>query len=92
LHFESNLGSFASNELGDRYYENNATKQMEIFTKTNYKSPIVKRFGDLQMHNVNKRQMHGRNRLVNANFNFFKSKAGLNFEIDSNALYFSYAK
>jgi hypothetical protein len=52
LHFESNLGSFASNELGDRYYEDNATKQMEIFTKANFKSPIVKRFGDLQMRNV----------------------------------------
>jgi iron complex outermembrane receptor protein len=26
--------------------------------------------------------------LVNANFNFFNPKAGLNFEIDSNALYF----
>ena len=82
-------------ELGDRYYEDNATKtDGNVFTKANYQlTDELSVFGDLQIRNVQYKANAAETGLVNANFNFFNPKAGLNFEIDAqNALYFSYAR
>ncbi|MBC5840167.1 TonB-dependent receptor [Flavobacterium sp. F-380] len=97
LHFGKVIWArFASNsELGDRYYEDNATKtDGNVFTKANYQiTDELSVFGDLQIRNVQYKANATETGLVNANFNFFNPKAGLNFEIDSqNALYFSYAR
>jgi iron complex outermembrane receptor protein len=87
---------FASqSELGDRYYDDAATKtDGNIFAKANYQ--IVEKlslFGDLQLRNVHYKANSPETGLVNDNFNFFNPKAGLSFEInDKNQLYASYAR
>jgi iron complex outermembrane receptor protein len=87
---------FASqSELGDRYYDDAATKtDGNFFAKANYQ--IVDKlslYGDLQLRNVHYKANSPETGLVNDNFNFFNPKAGLNFEInDNNQLYASYAR
>jgi iron complex outermembrane receptor protein len=87
---------FASqSELGDRYYDDAATKtDGNVFAKANYQ--IVEKlslYGDLQVRNVHYKANSPETGLVNDNFNFFNPKAGLNFEInDNNQLYASYAR
>jgi iron complex outermembrane receptor protein len=87
---------FASqSELGDRYYDDVATKtDGNVFAKANYQ--IVEKlslFGDLQLRNVHYKANSPETGLVNDNFNFFNPKAGLSFEInDKNQLYASYAR
>ncbi|WP_414000035.1 TonB-dependent receptor [Flavobacterium sp. W1B] len=87
---------FASqSELDDHYYDDSALKtDGNIFAKANYQiTEKISLFGDLQLRNVHYKANSAEAGLVNANFNFFNPKAGLNFEINSNnALYFSYAR
>ena len=87
---------FASqSELGDRYYDNSATKNDgNVFAKANYQiSSKISLFGDLQLRNVIYKINSPETGIVNANFIFFNPKAGLNFDLDaSNSLYFSYAR
>lgn len=87
---------FASqSELGDKYYDNSATKNDgNVFAKANYQiSSKFSLFGDLQLRNVIYKIDSPETGLVNANFNFFNPKAGLNYAIsDKNILYFSYAR
>jgi len=87
---------FASqSELGDKYYDNSATKKDgNIFAKANYQiSSKLSFFGDLQLRNVLYKIDSPETGLVNANFNFFNPKAGLNYTIsDKNILYFSCAR
>jgi len=87
---------FASqSELGDRYYNDYATKtDGNIFAKANYQlSEKISLYGDLQLRNVNYKADSFETGLVNDNFNFFNPKAGLNFDINpKNALYFSFAR
>ncbi len=87
---------FASqSELGDKYYDNSATKyDGNIFAKANYQiSSKISLFGDLQLRNVLYKIDSPETGLVNANFNFINPKAGLNYTVDQkNVLYFSYAR
>jgi len=87
---------FASqSELGDRYYEDNATKtDGNFFAKANYQiTEKISLFGDLQLRNVHYKADSWETGVVNDNFNFFNPKAGFNYDIDlKNKLYFSYAK
>ena len=87
---------FASqSELGDKYYDNSATKNDgNIFAKANYQiSSKLSLFGDLQLRNVIYKIDSPETGLVNANFNFFNPKAGLNYTVNGkNVLYFSYAR
>ena len=87
---------FASqSELGDRYYDDFATKtDGNIFAKINYQiTKKISLYGDLQYRNVNYKANGVQATLVNDTFNFFNPKAGLNYEFnDKNTLYFSYAK
>ncbi len=87
---------FASqSELGDKYYDNSATKNDgNVFAKANYQiSSKISLFGDLQLRNVLYKIDSPETGLVNANFNFFNPKAGLNYTInEKNILYFSYAR
>jgi iron complex outermembrane receptor protein len=87
---------FASqSELGDKYYDNSATKNDgTIFAKANYQiSSKISLFGDLQLRNVIYKINSPETGLVNANFNFFNPKAGLNYTVsEKNILYFSYAR
>ena len=87
---------FASqSELGDRYYDDYATKtDGNIFAKANYQiTKKISLFGDLQYRNVNYKADGVQATLVHDTFNFFNPKAGLNYEFnDKNTLYFSYAK
>ncbi len=85
----------SQSELGDRYYEDDATKtDGNIFAKANYQiTEKISLFGDLQVRNVHYLADSYETGKVNDNFNFFNPKAGLNYDIDSkNKLYFSYAK
>jgi iron complex outermembrane receptor protein len=85
----------STSELGDRYYEDAATKtDGNIFAKANYQlTDKLSLFGDLQLRNVQYKANSGETGLVNDNFNFFNPKAGLNYEIDTyNQLYASYAR
>jgi len=85
----------SQSELGDRYYEDYASKtDGNIFAKVNYQvTKKISFFGDLQLRNVHYQANSYDTGLVNDNFNFFNPKAGLNFEInDKNKLYFSYAR
>ncbi|MDG2433631.1 TonB-dependent receptor [Flavobacterium sp.] len=85
----------STSELGDRYYEDFATKtDGNLFAKANYQIlDKLSVFGDLQIRSVHYKANGAETGLVNDNFNFFNPKAGLNFEIDvNNALYFSYAR
>ena len=87
---------FASqSELGDKYYDNAATKtDGNVFAKANYQiSTKISLFGDLQLRNVLYKINSPETRLVNDNFNFFNPKAGLNYILnEKNILYFSYAR
>jgi iron complex outermembrane receptor protein len=87
---------FASqSELGDRYYDDVATKtDGNVFAKANYQIlDKLSLYGDLQVRNVHYKANSPETGLVNDNFNFFNPKAGLNFEInDNNQLYASYAR
>ena len=87
---------FASqSELGNKYYDNSATKNDgAIFAKANYQiSSKFSLFGDLQLRNVIYKINSPETGLVNANFNFFNPKAGLNYTMnEKNILYFSYAR
>lgn len=87
---------FASqSELGNKYYDNSATKNDgNIFAKANYQiSSKISLFGDLQIRNVIYKIDSPQTGLVNANFNFFNPKAGLNYTMnEKNTLYFSYAR
>lgn len=89
-------GRYASqSELGDRYYDDAATKtDGNIFAKANYQvADKLSLFGDLQLRNVHYKANSPEIGLVNDNFNFFNPKTGLNFEIsDNNQLYASYAR
>jgi iron complex outermembrane receptor protein len=85
----------STSELGDRYYEDAATKtDGNLFAKANYQlTDKLSLFGDLQLRNVQYKANSGETGLVNDNFNFFNPKAGLNYEIDTkNQLYASYAR
>jgi len=85
----------STSELGDRYYEDNATKtDGNVFAKANYQiTEKISLFGDLQLRNVHYKADSWETGMVNDNFNFFNPKAGLNYDINSkNKLYFSYAK
>ncbi len=85
----------SQSELGDKYYDNSATKNDgNIFAKANYQiSSKISLFGDLQIRNVIYKIDSPETGLVNANFNFFNPKAGLNYTMnEKNTLYFSYAR
>ena len=85
----------SQSELGDRYYEDYASKtDGNVFAKANYQlTKKISFFGDVQLRNVYYKADSYDTGLVNDNFNFFNPKAGLNYEInDKNKLYFSYAK
>ena len=87
---------FAStNELGDRYYDDTATKNdFNVYAKLNYQvTKKLSLFGDLQLRNV----FYSANGIetgnVNDNFVFFNPKFGFTYDYNkNNALYFSYAK
>ncbi len=87
---------FASqSELGDRYYDNSATKwDGNAFAKINYQ--IVDKlslFGDFQIRNVNYKADSPETGKLNENFTFFNPKAGLTFTVnDKENIYFSYAR
>ena len=85
----------STSELGDRYYDDFATKtDGNIFAKANYQvADKLSLNGDLQLRNVHYKANASETGLVNDNFNFFNPKAGLSFEInDNNQLYASYAR
>ncbi|POY40308.1 TonB-dependent receptor [Flavobacterium alvei] len=85
----------SQSELGDRYYEDQATKtDGNIFAKANYQiTPKISLFGDLQLRNVTYKANSWETGTVDDTFTFFNPKAGLNYDIDAkNKLYFSYAR
>ena len=85
----------SQSELGDRYYEDQATKtDGNIFAKANYQiTPKISLFGDLQVRNVTYKANSWETGIVDDTFTFFNPKAGLNYDIDAkNKLYFSYAR
>lgn len=82
-------------ELGDRYYEDFATKtDGNFFAKANYQvTEQLSLYGDLQYRNVHYKADSPETGLVNDTFRFFNPKAGLNFKVnEANTLYFSYAR
>jgi len=84
-----------ASELGDRYYEDRATKtDGTAFAKANYQvNDQWSLFGDLQIRNVNYKANSNETGVVNDTFSFFNPKAGLNFTVNSkNNVYFSYAR
>lgn len=87
---------FASqSELGDRYYDDFATKtDGNLFVKANFQlSEKVSLYGDLQIRNVHYKANSLETGVVNDNFNFFNPKAGFNYDINSkNTIYFSFAR
>lgn len=87
---------FASqSELGDRYYDDFATKtDGNLFVKANFQlSEKVSLYGDLQIRNVHYKANSLETGVVNDNFNFFNPKAGFNYDINSkNSIYFSFAR
>jgi iron complex outermembrane receptor protein len=87
---------FASqSELGDRYYDDAATKtDGNVFAKANYQiAEKLSLFGDLQLRNVQYKADSPETGLVNDKFNFFNPKAGLNYTINQKSiLYLSYAR
>ena len=85
----------SKSELDDHYYDDTAIKtDGNVFAKANYQiTEKLNLFGDLQLRNVQYKTDGGEAGIVNANFNFFNPKAGLNYEINANnALYLSYAR
>jgi iron complex outermembrane receptor protein len=87
---------FASqSELGDRYYDDSATKtDGNLFVKANFQlTEKLSLYGDLQLRNVHYKANSLETGLVNDNFNFFNPKAGLNYDVNSkNSIYFSFAR
>ena len=87
---------FASqSELGDRYYDDVATKtDGNLYSKINYQATTkLSLFGDLQIRNVHYRANAIETGLVNDSFTFFNPKAGLNYTLNNNSnLYFSFAR
>ena len=84
-----------TSELGDRYYEDSATKtDGTAFAKANYQvNDQWSLFGDLQIRNVNYKANSDETGVVNDTFSFFNPKAGLNYTVNSkNNVYFSYAR
>ncbi len=82
-------------ELGDRYYEDRATKtDGTAFAKANYQvNDQWSLFGDLQIRNVNYKANSNETGVVNDTFSIFNPKAGLNYTVNSkNNVYFSYAR
>lgn len=82
-------------ELGDRYYEDRATKtDGTAFAKANYQvNDQWSLFGDLQIRNVNYKTNSYETGVVNDTFSFFNPKAGFNYTVNSkNNVYFSYAR
>lgn len=97
LHFGKVIWArYASqSELGDRYYEDFATKtDGNFFAKANYQvSEQLSLYGDLQYRHVQYKADSPETGLVNDTFRFFNPKAGLNYKVDeANTLYFSYAR
>ncbi|CAM2866851.1 iron complex outermembrane recepter protein [Flavobacterium succinicans] len=97
LHFGKVIWArYASqSELGDRYYEDFATKtDGNFFAKANYQvTEQLSLFGDLQYRHVQYKADSPETGLVNDTFRFFNPKAGLNFKVnEANTLYFSYAR
>lgn len=97
LHFGKVIWArYASqSELGDRYYEDFATKtDGNFFAKANYQvTEQLSLFGDLQYRHVQYKADSPETGLVNDTFRFFNPKAGLNFKFDeANTMYFSYAR
>lgn len=85
----------AQSELGDRYYEDFATKtDGNFFAKANYQvTEQLSLFGDLQYRHVQYKADSPETGLVNDTFRFFNPKAGLNYKFDeANTMYFSYAR
>ena len=87
---------FASNsELGDKYYDDFATKtDVTFFTKATYRiTEKLQLFGDLQYRNVGYKANFDPTNLVNENLNFFNPKAGITYFVNNKQnVYFSYAK
>ena len=82
-------------ELGDRYYDDTATKtDCTAFAKANYQvNDQWSLFGDLQIRNINYKANSDETGVVNDTFSFFNPKAGLNYTVNSkNNVYFSYAR
>lgn len=85
----------SQSELGDRYYEDFATKtDGNVFAKANYQLTDQWSFyGDLQYRRVGYQADSWDTGLVDDTFNFFNPKAGLNFAPNlKNTFYFSYAR
>ena len=85
----------SQSELGDRYYDDFATKtDGNLFVKANFQlSEKISFYGDLQIRNVHYKANSLETGVVNDNFNFFNPKAGFNYDINSkNSLYFSFAR
>jgi len=85
----------STSELEDHYYNDAASKtDGNIFAKANYQvAEKLSLFADLQLRNVHYKANGAETGVVNANFNFFNPKAGLNLEInENNQLYASYAR
>jgi iron complex outermembrane receptor protein len=85
----------SQSELGDRYYEDFATKtDGNFFAKANYQvSEHLSFYGDLQYRHVQYKADSPETGLINDTFRFFNPKAGLNYKInEANTLYFSYAR
>ena len=85
----------STSELGDRYYDDSATKtDGNLFAKANYKvNDKWSLFGDLQVRNVTYKANATETGLVDDTFNFFNPKGGVTYTISKiNSLYFSYAR
>ena len=87
--------SAGNTELGQKYYDDFATKtDAAFFAKATI--AITKKlnlFADLQYRSLNYKANFNPNSLVNDNFNFLNPKAGINYAFDKiSNLYFSFAK
>ncbi|MFT3793578.1 TonB-dependent receptor [Flavobacterium sp.] len=84
-----------SGELGDHYYDDEATKiDGNIFAKGNYKiTEKFSLFADLQYRRVSYKADGVQAEFADDVFKFFNPKAGITFTLDAqNNFYFSYAK
>ena len=87
--------SAGNTELGQKYYDDFATKtDAAFFAKATI--AITKKlnlFADLQYRSLNYKANFNPNSLVNDNFNFLNPKAGINYAFDKfSNVYFSFAK
>jgi iron complex outermembrane receptor protein len=85
----------SQSELGDRYYDNWATKtDGTLFAKANYTiNSKINLFADVQLRNVLYKIDSPETGLVDDNFNFFNPKTGVNYTLnDNNSFYLSYAR